>query len=104
MSQSTARGTATFVRSLDGWRGDARLFRVDPPVQYGWQEPYPKADHVVVSAVVVLDTPETYLFPASADTQDDPLSWSEMDGSYRGGLDHAEALRRAGYDIAAVTP
>lgn len=53
---------------------------------------------VVVSAVCAMFTgPETYIF--EADAGGDITSWTELPGSFRGGLDHAEALRGYGYEI-----
>ena len=96
--------TATLVRNLK-WRGDARLYRLSEPVEYGYSydgETLPKTDHVVVSATVVGygEGPETYIFPGAADS-DEPLAWGEMDGSFKGGLDHAEALRGLGFEVTA---
>lgn len=54
---------------------------------------------VVVSAVCAMFTgPETYIF--EADAGGGITSWTELPGSFRGGLDHAEALRSYGYEIA----
>lgn len=81
--------TATFVKKLKGFNGDARLYRMEPP--------HEGAEYVVVSAVIApFSGPETYIFAADADGE--VTSWSEMDGSFRGGLSHTEALSGAGYD------
>lgn len=80
------------VGRLMKWESDARLYRLDPhPEGY---------EYVVVSAVMVPygGGPETYIF--RADAQGNVLDWSELEGSLRGSLDHAEALRGAGYGIA----
>ncbi|HEY6117458.1 MAG TPA: hypothetical protein VI172_16010 [Candidatus Dormibacteraeota bacterium] len=82
--------TATFIKHIQGWRGDARLYRLSPP--------HEASPHVIVSATEVPYLgPETYIFPAT--DEGSIVSWSEMEGSYRGGLDHAQALRNAGYEI-----
>ena len=60
------------------------------------------AEFVIVSAVpsVGLAGPETYIFPARLGTDGvDIDGWSELTGSYQGGTDHSEALRRAGYTV-----
>jgi len=63
---------------------------------------------VVVSAVIPLyGGPETYIFPADEDGN--ITSWGELNGSFRGSLDHEKALRNAGYQITdqesrCVTP
>lgn len=79
--------TATFVRNL-GWSpGDARLYRIGDG-----------SAHLVVSAVVTtLGGPETMIWRASADGE--VLDWMELDGSFRGGLDHGRALRAAGFEV-----
>jgi hypothetical protein len=83
-------GVATLVKRLDGWTGDARLYRLDPPTTTG--------KYVIVSATAApFSGPETYIFAAREDGECE--DYGELDGSYRGGLDHAEALRRAGYEL-----
>ena len=83
--------TATMVKKLGGtWTGDARLYRLTPPLD--------DAAYVVVSATNAMFTgPETYIFPA--DASGEVIDWLELRGSFRGGLDHAEALSGAGYVI-----
>lgn len=41
--------------------------------------------------------PETFLFPA--DGKGNITSWGELDGSFRGAIDHEQALRNAGYVV-----
>lgn len=82
---------ATEVARIDGWNSDARLYRLEPHPE-GYQ-------YVVVSAVrVPFSGPETYIF--KADSQGKVADWAELEGSFRGALDHARALRGAGYEIA----
>ena len=91
--------TATFVRKLNTFRGDARLFAVQPPVIYGYGDEQGYADFVVVSTVNALYSgPETYIFPADSTGQ--VLDWGELDGSSRGRIGHAEVLRIAGYEVS----
>lgn len=88
--------TATLVQKLNGWQGDARHYKLSEPIK-----DYDGNQHsnVIVSAVVAPYTgPETYIFPATEAGV--PVNHGELDGSFRGGLDHAEALRRAGYEVA----
>lgn len=83
--------TAQLVRKLTGFTGSAALYKLDPPV--------PSGEYVVVSASTVpYSGPETYIFPATADGE--ISDWGELDGSFKGALDHAEALEGAGYRIA----
>jgi hypothetical protein len=91
----TANRTATLVRKLSGWAGDARLYKLNPPMA---TESGASTDHVIVSAAnVIVSGPETYVFAAGPDGK--VTSWSEMRGSFRGALDHGAALRGAGYDV-----
>lgn len=88
--------TATLVCKLSGFRGDARLYSLSEPMK---DDNDVEVDHVIVSAVVAFGgEPETYIFPSNAEGK--VLSWLEMDGSFRGELNHAKALLDAGYTIA----
>lgn len=85
---------ATLIKNLAGWTGDARLYKVDPPMTYDDK----KTNYVVVSATTaVFSGPETYIFPANQ--HGEILNWLELPGSFRGGLDHTSALEGAGYSI-----
>ena len=87
--------TATLLKTQTS-EADAeqRVYRLDPPhVEDGEIH-----DIVVVSAVYALFSgPETYIFPGTADGE--ITDFVEMAGSYRGGLDHEEALRGMGYEV-----
>jgi len=93
-------GTATLIRkNLPEFKGDARLYKLDPPMlgddRYTIEEEY---EYVIVSAVLNLGfPPETYIFPADSDGG--ILDWGELDGSFKGALDHERALNGAGYQI-----
>ena len=77
--------------NLQNFTGHAALYRMEPPLD--------GREFVIASATNAMFTgPETYLFPADADGR--VIDWSEIEGSYRGGLSHAIALGRAGYSIA----
>ena len=94
---------ATLIRDqLPNFTGDARLYRVEPPISLDneWDEDASDetSEYVVVSAVVAMFSgPETYIFPADADGR--VTDWGELRGSFRGALDHEAALLRAGYEI-----
>lgn len=89
-SSSGPAKTATLVKKLNGFHGEARLYRLSEPLDGN--------EHVAVSAVVVpYSGPETYIFPADSDGK--VASWGELDGSFRGSLDHEEALHGAGYEV-----
>lgn len=94
---------ATEIRKLESFTGDARLFRLSEPMAcgYDWESGEHKSntEYVVVSATIApYSGAETYIFAASESGE--IQNWMELDGSYRGGLDHAEALRGAGYEVA----
>jgi len=94
--------TATFVKQLPGWTGDARLFKLSEPVSVdSWSEPDEEietTEYVVVSAVAAMFSgPETYIFPAYEDGT--TISMGELEGSFRGGLDHEEALEGLGFEV-----
>lgn len=97
------RKTATLITSgLPDFTGDAALYKCDPPMEYERlvDGEYTKdmAEYVVVSATTALFTgPETYIFPA--DANGNVINWLELDGSFRGALDHNEALQNAGYEV-----
>lgn len=62
--------TATEVKKLDGFAGDARLFRLSEPVTYDYnydtKQDEKSTEFVIVSAVNAMFTgPETYIFPAN---------------------------------------
>lgn len=93
---------ATFIRRLDGFTGDARLYRCEPPMAYraNWDdETDSHAEFVIVSGTVAMFSgPETYIFPANE--KGEVVGWGELDGSFRGGIDHSRALADAGYSAA----
>ena len=100
-------GTATFIKRLH--EGDPKrsavqmLYRLDPPIAFtryndDCEEETRQAEYVVVSATHVMGTPETYIF--AADESGEIQFWCELDGSYKGGMDHVAALKGAGYEVS----
>ena len=93
--------------NTDTARGEQRLYRLDPPLTeeaWAWLSSEGEAaqhhEYVVVSAVVAyMSGPETYIFPA--DSNGKITSYSELDGSFRGDLDHVQALTNAGYTVVS---
>lgn len=76
------------------------LYQLSPPLEAkDWDDNVKDVhEYVVVSAVNAMDTgAETYIFPA--DSEGKITDWLELDGSFKGALDHAEALANAGYEI-----
>lgn len=88
----TTSGVAVFIKSLP-WRGDARLFKVEPP--YGGHS------YLVVSAALVpFSGHETYIFHADADGE--VTDWCEMEGSRKGSHSHPSVLGAIGYSVAVL--
>ena len=95
--------TLTYLRTLDGFTGEARLYRVtgDPGELVRYQDENDEAcvtAYVIVSATTVAGTPETYIYPSSNDGQ--ILSWTELAGSFKGALDHDQAIAGAGWALS----
>ena len=81
---------ATEVKQLDDWAFDARLYHLS--------QPYKGHDYVIASSVIAMFTgPETYLFAAHEDGE--PKGFSELPGSYRGGMCHERLFENIGYKI-----
>lgn len=79
----------TFVKDLEGFTGTAKLWKVEPFVEYEWSEDLGRmlaTDHVVTSATRSLGEPETYAFPATPEGE--VLDWGELPGSINGVMDH----------------
>jgi len=95
--------TARFVKKCDWGTGDVRLYELSEPVEYGkpWDDDDPPAKttrFVAVSATfATFGGQETYIFPA--DENGEVIDWGELDGSFRGGIDHAKALNQAGFEL-----
>lgn len=81
--------TATFVKQNDDMRSDARMYRLDPPLD--------KKSQVLVSAASISDSTETYIFPC--DDDGNVTSWVEMRGSQKDTLSHAKVLSDLGYTV-----
>ncbi len=98
---------AIFIKHMDSWRGEAKLYRlVPPPFHCGRRGRF----YVVVSAADLnkifeeegfpehLWNPmmvETYIFRTTRLGK--VLRWEELPGSFKGGMDHRKALMRMGY-------
>lgn len=82
---------ATCIKNrLDGFAGDARLYRLSHPLE--------KFRYVVVSgAFVPFSGEETYIFGATKAGAVE--SYAELAGSFQGSIDHAQALLNAGYRV-----
>jgi hypothetical protein len=85
---------AVEVKVLQTGNIDQRLYKLIPP--YGSHE------YVIVSAsrlsrISVYVPDETYIFPSNESGE--IVEYIELNGSYRGGLSHSQALEGAGYII-----
>ena len=88
-----SRKTATLIKDLplDDTLVIRKLWKFDPPVE-------DRYEFVVSSAVVAAFTgPETFLF--GSDEQGNVQSFTELDGSLRGSLDHEAAVAGTGYQV-----
>jgi len=82
--------TATYIRRVEGFKGDARLYRMEPL--------YEGSEYVVVSGMhFTFSGPETYIFKSDADGSVE--TFVDLPGSFRGEIDHERALRNAGYEV-----
>lgn len=90
------------IKHLDTFRGEAILFRMEPPLE--------EHEYVVVSAIAPrplewmgslgyadMFQPETYIFGADPDGH--VVNWRELPGSFQGAMDIPRALAQAGYEI-----
>lgn len=90
---------------LPKFRGEAKLYRLNPAfvrTEYLWDDDDGKdleipTEYAIVSSAIVLDEPETYIFPANE--KGEIQSWSEMDGSQKGTLSHEEVFTDLGYTV-----
>jgi len=92
--------TATFVRTIQGFRNRAELFRLSEPVTVAKPGDTRTTLFVIVSAIAWtadFRVPETFVFPADESGQ--VIDWDELPGSFRGACDIDRALRAAGFDV-----
>lgn len=90
--------TATRIPALDKTDHDELFHRGIVQRTYRLSEPLDGHNIVVVSATnVPYSGPETYIFPG--DDTGKITGWGELEGSYKGGLDHTKALENAGYTV-----
>ena len=115
MTRPKKQITATFVRGMPrgnnpGVEGQ-KLWRLSAPIRTEamtvsesngvryFSDGTAYTNYVVTSAAnVPFSGPETYLFPADKDGK--IINWLELEGSFRGDLDHQQAIRNAGWLIA----
>src|SRR5574339_1273772 len=98
---------AKLIEPIQGWRGEAYLWKVTPPMEYheteldeygGYNDVKHDVEYVISSGVESTwdnGLPEVYIFPA--DEHGEVLSWGELPGSQQGTLDHEVVFRNQGY-------
>lgn len=92
-------------KHLEGWIGNATLYRIDPPIEYQSLKRlifrfkrFKKTRYVIVSTSnVPMSGWETFIFPADKHAR--VLDWLELPGSQRYTRSHQEVLLNAGYLI-----
>ena len=84
-------GVAVLISTRCTGKATQRCYRCTPPLD--------GHEYVVVSATITLYGKETYIF--AANSLGTITDWRELDGSFRGALDHEHALLNAGYEVAA---
>jgi len=89
--------TAKFLKKLEGWLGDAALYELSELASYEAIDKPGKTKYVIVSAVDNDFGIETYIFPS--DIAGVPFSMLEMEGSFKGEMNHEKALEYAGYKL-----
>jgi hypothetical protein len=100
--------TATFVKKLDNWRGNAALYQLAPPIEQTTYEDgvekTTKYGHIVVSGVNHAFAHETMGFPC--DSEGNVVNMLDLFCT-KGTTDHRVALANAGYErvlAPAVAP
>lgn len=88
--------TATFVRKVESRADvDQRLYKLSDPLDGN--------EYVIVSGTnVMFSGRETYIFPSNE--AGEIVDWLELDGSFSGEIDHAQALENAGYEVRDELP
>ena len=79
-----------------------RLYELSKPIGYDYDYDKEKdtqlTNFILVSGTYAMFSgEETYIFPADKDGN--VLDWGELDGSFRGSIDHEQALENAGYEL-----
>jgi hypothetical protein len=87
---------AQFIRNLSGFRGEAALFKLSPPLIIEDNGVVIVEEYVAVSAAMLCSGPETFIFPANIDGR--VTNWLELPGSLKGVLDIPAAVREIGYE------
>lgn len=96
---SEPQGKAYLVRKLDGWRGEATLYQLDPPYKTFHYKDRTFSHVVIMEHITKKDpnhTRETFFIPS--DETGEQRGWFQMDHCLEG-HDTAASLRSAGYRI-----
>jgi len=107
ITQERIHPEAILIRSLESWRGNAKLYSVYPPITYYDQKIRRTAYHVIIvsnsreertgDAVGFLPQERTSVFPAmkSGNTK----CFKELNGSCDEIKDHSDVLTSMGYEL-----
>ena len=85
---------AKFIKDMNNFRGEAKLYEVSPNISFGDNE---NTKFIIVSKIDNEFGQETYIFPANEDGE--IKDYCELSGSQKGYISHEEVLRDAGYEI-----
>lgn len=91
---------AKFIRDIKGWKSNVKLYKLSELVVCDPYNGDDTTEYVVISALdYAFDTgrPETLIFPSDKDGE--PFRMLEMNGSYRGGTSHEQAIEGAGWEL-----
>lgn len=82
---------ATFLKDMSNkFKGEARLYKLDPIWEYDCWGEVRKIRYIVVSGVANAYMSETYIF--EADSKGNVLNWTELPGSHGQGINFGLAL------------
>jgi hypothetical protein len=96
------RASAKFIKKISCMNGDARLYKLDPPMTVSKITGDVDVTYVVVSGIGPMSSPviqmaETYIF--ESDSSGKVTNWTDLYGSFQGSVDHEMALNNAGYTV-----
>lgn len=98
--------SATFIKKISSMNGDARLYKLDPPMTVSKITGDVDVTYVVVSGIgtsgigtmgFLIQAPETLIF--ESDSSGKVTNWMDLYGSFQGSIDHEMALNNAGYKV-----
>lgn len=92
--------TATFIKNANFlWKGDARIYKLEPPMIRESKGPIGSRECVPIRFVVVSSIPPKGTFIYETDENGRSVKWFDLGGSLQASVDHAQALRSIGYEV-----